>query len=89
MMRDPSELVWIDMLDGYMYWYQQSTGIKIGDTQYKFEKTYDLIFDTGTSLTVLPECNESHIIITIYCIALAGPLISRILQGKRYSMLKG
>jgi hypothetical protein len=55
-MRDPSNLVWLEMPDDLMYWYNRTGGMKIGDEEYNFGKNYRAIMDTGTSLIILPGC---------------------------------
>lgn len=40
----------------HFYWLAAGvTGVRFGDTAYKFEKAYEVIFDSGTSLTMVPE----------------------------------
>lgn len=51
-----SEIAWID-LEPHFYWKsEQAYGIKINDSAFNLGKNkYTAIFDTGTSLTMVPE----------------------------------
>lgn len=51
-----SEIAWID-LEPHFYWKSpQAYGVKINESAYNLGKNkYTAIFDTGTSLTLIPE----------------------------------
>lgn len=59
MLRDPINegIVWLEMTpDTLMYWMSSTDGMKVGTKEYKFDKNYIAIFDTGTSLLIIPNC---------------------------------
>lgn len=59
-MRDPSELVWLDVIDDDFWWTNLITGVKFetadgkSETEYSVEMGYALT-DTGTSCVYVPE----------------------------------
>jgi hypothetical protein len=60
MLRDPAAgLTWLDMNpDDFMYWQSTTSAMKIGAKEYRFSKSFRAVFDTGTSLMIIPGCKS-------------------------------
>lgn len=56
-MRDPSNLIWVDLTRSITPYWQSSIGnIRIGNEEYRLSVDYTAIFDSGTSQIILPYC---------------------------------
>ncbi len=56
-MRDPSNLIWLDLTKSNTPYWQSSIGnIRIGYEEYRLSVDYTAIFDSGTSQIILPYC---------------------------------
>jgi hypothetical protein len=76
-------LVWISMPErSVLFWYQFASAIRFGDADatysvsYTFDEYIPAIFDTGTSLVLVPT-------------AVADDFFGRLLQGQRYVVING
>ncbi len=58
-MRDPQNLVWVDLSRFNTPYWQSSIGnIRIGNEEYRLSADYSAIFDSGTSQIILPYCKN-------------------------------
>lgn len=74
-MRDPSNLIWVDLTRSITPYWQSSIGnIRIGNEEYRLSVDYTAIFDSGTSQIILPY-------------SIADKVIGKVLQGKRFSQM--
>ena len=62
-MRDPSNLVWIDLPARIPYWQSSIGHVRVGQDEYRLSVEYPAIFDSGTSLIILPYCK---LLTTVY-----------------------
>lgn len=86
-MKDPEKLVYIDIptYTEILFWFSRSTAIRFGETTedgwgnptaYTWDEYIPVIFDTGTSLTLIPN-------------TVGGDIMARVLKGQRFSTFSG
>ena len=52
--RKGEQITWFEMLPNFYWVAEYIDGIKFDDTAYKFDSAIGVIFDSGTSLTMVP-----------------------------------
>ena len=85
-MRDPSNLVWIDLPARIPYWQSSIGHVRVGQDEYRLSVEYPAIFDSGTSVIILPYCK---LLKTVYHLfkAIADKVIRKVMQGKRFAQM--